>query len=109
MNHFAQGELYFRAIPELPTGLTLVEPVNGQYIVGHSETGHHHVVDAPGTTMYADPKNRLMAFLVVTAATSLRHLRPHDTHASVALNPGTVWEVRRQREYVPGGWAQVAD
>ena len=32
----------------------------------------------------------------------------HEEHETVVLPPG-IWEVKRQREYRPDGWVQVAD
>ena len=105
---FAQGDNLFRRIEVLPAGLTPVAPENGVVVVGHSETGHHHVMDASNVEMFRDPRNLMLAYVVVTGVTLLRHLRPHDTHAPIAVEAG-IYEVRRQREYVPGGWAMVAD
>jgi hypothetical protein len=110
----AQGDVFFRRIDALPSGLTEVKPSEGVHIVTHSETGHNHVIDArPNVKLYesADP---LVAYLQVIEATEeaeaviLRHMRSYDTHGSIAFSPG-VYEVRRQREAAPSGWARVQD
>lgn len=64
-------------------------------------TGHTHRV-RPGTA-------------VALLAAGLAYVRAlqeasvdHEEHATVILPPGE-WAVRRQREYRPDGWRQVAD
>jgi hypothetical protein len=109
----AQGDLLIRRIDTLPAGLRPMQPVNGRYIVAHSETGHHHVIaERPGVTTYAsdDP---MVSYLQVIEATEqtealLEHLRQHDTHEAIAIPPG-VYELRRQRESAPEGWRRVED
>ena len=53
MTTIAQGEIYARTINELPEGLVDFNEKNeaGAWIISHSETGHHHVIDAPGVTV----------------------------------------------------------
>jgi hypothetical protein len=106
-NICAQGDVFIRRIDALPDGLRKIEPENGKIIVTHSETGHHHVMDADDVEMFQGP-DLLTAFLLVRKATRLEHLRPHDTHEAIAFSPGK-YEVRRQREYVPQGFRRVAD
>lgn len=109
----AQGDTLFRRINALPAGATpAVETDPGKVVVAHSETGHHHFFEAvPGITRYtsADP---LVGYLTVDAScadgVALIHGRAHDTHESISFGPGT-YEVRRQREYVPGGFRRVED
>ena len=104
----AQGELYIRRIDSLPTGLEPVAPEGGYVIVGHSETGHHHVMESETTTMYRAPREIFELFLTVTKDTPLTHLRSFDTHEPIILLTGN-YIVRRQREYTPEGWRRAAD
>jgi hypothetical protein len=104
----AQGELYIRQVATLPPGLIPVEAKDGRVVVGHSETGHHHVMDARTTTMYRLPEEIYELFLVVTEPTQLVHLRSVDTHEPIFYPPGN-YIVRRQREYTPEGWRRAAD
>ena len=50
MNTFAQGEIYARKINELPDNLAAFKErdANGAWIISHSESGHHHLIDADG-------------------------------------------------------------
>ena len=106
----AQGELGFRRLPDgaaIPAGAVRVEPESGRVIVGHSETGHHHVMLAERAALYKLP-DELLACLVVSEADVLEHLREFDTHEPIAFEPG-VYEVRYLREETPEGFRRQAD
>lgn len=104
----AQGDIYIRRIEKLPANAVEVEPENGRVIVTHSETGHHHVMDAERVKMYTLPDSIMDCLLVVEEPTPLEHLRPHDTHEPILFAPG-IYHVRRQREYTPAGLRRVED
>ena len=107
----AQGELRFVRLPDnfkIPKGATKIEPINGKIIVGHSETGHHHVMDSERTTMYRLPDSILDCLLVVEKPDELKHLRDFDTHEPLGFSPGT-YKAVTAREYVPEGWRRSAD
>lgn len=108
VNTCAQGDVYARRIDRLPANAVKVEPVRGQVIVTHSESGHHHVMDAGAVTMYRLPNSIMDCLLVVDQPTALRHLRPHDTHEPILFAPGA-YHARRQREHTPQGWRRVED
>lgn len=95
----AQGELTITKLAKSPKNIgATVEPVNGVVIVGHSETGHHHVVDTDCATLTRiDP---FTAFLNVRKATCLTHRREFDTHPPIALQEG-MYEIRTGREFDP--------
>ena len=97
----AQGELYLQKIPRLPKGLVQMKPVKGKLIVGHSETGHHHVVDAETANVYQDPSNPLNLFMEAVQPTALVHLRPTDTHGPIAIEKGDIVQVNVGREFEP--------
>lgn len=104
----AQGDVYFQKVAKLPEGLRQIKSKNGRVLVTHSETGHNHEMDARYVTMYEDGNNPLVAYLYVEQPTELLHLRSYDTHTPIFFDPG-VYEVRRQREYVPEGFRRVED
>jgi len=109
-NSCAQGDVMIQRVAKLPKGLVENASQEGgaNLIVTHSETGHHHVMDRASVTMFDNPDNALEGFLQVHRATQLSHLRPHDTHESIAFDPG-VYRIIRQREYTPEGFRRVAD
>lgn len=107
----AQGELRFVRLPnsfKVPANAEKVAPVDGKVIVGHSETGHHHVMEAECTTMYRLPDSILDCLLVVEKSDTLKHLREFDTHEPLSFSPGT-YKAITSREYMPEGWRRSAD
>lgn len=103
----AQGELTIRRIGELsqdrtlPNGYSAMKPEGNHYIIGHSETGHHHVIDAAGATvgvMDAPPAGMRILYMILDNPLAVEHLRGHDTHETITAEPG-VYEVRIAREF----------
>lgn len=107
-NVCAQGDVYIRRIGALPEGAKEIAPEGNHYIVTHSETGHHHVMEKKHVKMYELPDSILSCLLVVDNPTALEHLRSHDTHEPIMFDAG-VYEVRRQREYVAEGFRKAQD
>lgn len=108
----AQGEILFLRVDALPKGLEEAAPVNGQLIVGHSETGHCHVIEldkSKSAQLLIDKTNALIAYLKVNdVPAELKHLRSYDTHESISFAPG-IYRVRYRAEDTPEGWKRVAD
>lgn len=107
----AQGELGFIRLPDnysIPTNAERVVPVAGRIIVGHSETGHHHVMSAECTTLYKLPDSILECLMVVDKPDVLEHLRDHDTHEPTAFAPGK-YRVRYLREHTAEGFRRQED
>lgn len=110
-NQQAQGELLFIKIDKLPENLTEIKPEDNNYIVGHSETGHHHVVKYENNIKYYQAANdNNIAYLVVdnTKGVKVEHQRSFDTHKSLELVPG-VYQIRKQQEFVDDLWQFVLD
>jgi hypothetical protein len=104
----AQGDVLIRRIKQLPKDVSKQESNNSQYIVAHSETGHHHTVAAEGTQFFHAANDPMIMYLVVDNEVDLVHNRGFDTHETIRFDAG-IYEIRRQREYVPEGWRMVAD
>ncbi len=107
-DYCAQGDIYISRVAALPKGAIKTDAEHGRVIVTHSETGHHHVMDADSVTMYRLPDSIMDCLLVVDRPTELRHLRDHDTHEPILFEKG-IYHVRRQREYTPEGLRRVED
>ena len=106
----AQGDVLITRISCIPDGAIPVSPQNGRFVAAHSETGHSHVIDAkPGVELF-DTENPLISYLRVIeqTETTLEHLRAFDTHEAYLLKGGC-YEIRRQRQKTPEGWARVQD
>lgn len=107
----AQGDVFVRRVDALPDGLVPLAPVNGRFVVAHSETGHDHVLaEGPGVRMYHDPADPMTSYLEVLEATevTLEHLRAFDTHRPIQFLKG-IFRFRRARERTPEGWRRVED
>jgi hypothetical protein len=106
MEAIAQGEVYITLIDSVPAGAVPVQPQGGRYVLGHSETGHHHVVSAETTKVLTPPPTEAIPtgisqlYMIVKAPTQVVHLRRDDTHAPQTLEPG-IYRVRRARERDP--------
>ena len=109
-NQAAQGDILIRKIATIPSDAIKQDTSNGIHVVAHSETGHHHVIDAEDVEYYQDGQDKLTAYLVVQSAIgkAIRHLRSFHTHEPITVPPG-IYEIRRQREYTPSGWRRAAD
>ena len=103
-----QGDLMIRRIDNLPSGVTQAAPDNDVHILAHSETGHHHVIESRAADRFIDETNAFISYLTVLSPAEVTHLRAHDTHAPLFVEPG-IYEIRNQREYTPEGWRGAAD
>ena len=108
----AQGDVLIRRIEKVPkTAVEIFETkeVPGKLITAHSETGHHHVIDAKKAKFFVDPADTMVGYIsVFDKHADLEHLRDYDKHETLRLLTGD-YELRRQREWSPEGWRQIAD
>lgn len=100
-----QGDVCFERVDALPTRAKLVK----DSVVAHSEAGHNHVAER--AKVYAVDDGMTLYMRAIGKSIDVVHRRPHDTHETLRLlgEPGAIWRVRRQREYVPEGWRRVED
>lgn len=107
-----QGDCAFVRLDALPKD-AVEQKSSGRIIVAHSETGHHHAVE-PGEARLFEKATRdpFVCYLQLEGdSADVVHHRAWDTHETLRLlgGHGSVWEVRRQREYVPQGFRRVED
>jgi hypothetical protein len=123
---FAQGEVLFwmkkyapKAILEKLAGLKNMQEMkleNDQLILGHSETGHHHVLEAVRPNVHIskaaqaliDSTNDMLVELKLFEDCKIVHLREFDTHKAVVLPKGEYIRGIREEQTVDG-WVRVAD
>jgi hypothetical protein len=99
----AQGEITIRrAIPGAAIKGTVLALERGMLIIGHSETGHHHVLEhtrgATVTVLDNAPPGMKILHMILDEANALVHQRVHDTHETIMLEPGE-YDVRIAREF----------
>jgi hypothetical protein len=105
----AQGDMYLIPITAIPSEAEPMKAENGQYILTHSETGHHHVVMEREDVAQYSAMDTFRGFLQVgDEPTVLIHLREHHTHAPQVISPGA-WLIQRQAAYTPKGWERARD
>ena len=108
INSAAQGEITIRRVETLPADVKPLALEAGKFIIGHSETGHHHVMDRHDKTVFEStkaPAGMRILYAVLDSAAELTHERGHDTHEPISFAPG-IYEFRLGREYDP--YAELA-
>lgn len=93
------GEIVLKPIDELPDNLEVVSKSNRE-IVGHSESGHHHVVVSDGDIELLRPKgaDSEELYLRVSGAAQIQHLKAFDRHETKPVEPG-VYYVNTKQQY----------
>lgn len=107
----AHGEITFIRVDALPDDFISDAAQNGEFIVAHSETGHHHVLDADGVEYMADKEDALVAWARIQRehGAPLKHKRANDTHRTLTIAPG-LYKIRHARERdLAGEVRRVAD
>ena len=100
MQRFSQGEVNFIKINSAPTDATeIILPEGGRYIVGHSESGNLHVLDADEVTLCRRPGADIL-YAIVANPTVLRQEKSGTPHAPIPVDPG-VYRIVISREFNP--------
>lgn len=106
----AQGDILIIPCDSVPDGVKAATEEGGKFIIAHSETGHHHVIDRARAEVFEAADDAFVAYIrTLSSGAEITHERPFDTHETIALEPNKTYQVRRQREYVPEGFRKAAD
>jgi hypothetical protein len=89
------GELLLVSVSKMPEGKT---KKTKSLIVGHSETGHHHVVESKTKIEWTQYQDRI--FFKVSTPTPLIHKKTVDKHKTLIIQPG-IYKVIPKQEYDP--------
>ncbi len=97
-----QGDILLVPVEGIPEGARPVARLHGRLILAEGElSGHAHAILDERVDLYelvfSDDVAEMRRRLKVEAEVAL----VHEEHAPITLVPGE-YEVRRQREYVPG-------
>lgn len=104
-----QGDLMIRKIKSLPKNVYAIEAVGGYFILAHSETGHHHVIERPRAEVFQSADDDFLVYIKTISDGVIEHQRSFDTHAPLKVEAKKIYEVRRQREYTPEGFRRAQD
>lgn len=110
LNPGAQGDILIIPVSRIPTNAQAAKPEGKYFIIAHSETGHHHVIDRAKAEVYEAADDKFIAYIrALGDGAEIVHQRPFDTHEAVALEPNQNYQVRRQREYIAEGFRAAQD
>ena len=88
------GEILLLPVDSVPEG-RVVQVTN--CIVGHSESGHHHVLESDVVFDQIIAANGDL-FVDLPRATPLRHHKTHERHRELRV-PAGAWKVIRKTEF----------
>lgn len=97
------GEILLMPVKSIPTGRKMTITKVDQFIVGHSETGHHHVLESNKDITFEvtqDEKEQLYFRLFVP--TNLVHKKATDKHKTLKV-PAGLYKRFHDTEYDPFG------
>ena len=89
------GENFFIPIDKLPEGEIKEANI---YIAGHSETGHHHILEA--TKPFKIVETETDRAILISEVTKLFHQKTFDIHETQFLAPGA-YKIVKKKEYDP--------
>lgn len=88
------GENWLTPIDAMPKGKVMKTL---SYIAGHSETGHHHVIESKVEMEVVEGKDRAVLLHEVG---KLFHQKSYDVHETITLAPGA-YVITHKTEYDP--------
>lgn len=106
-----QGDLLVMKVTEVPGDFSETK-VNGQhFMVAHSESGHHHVVEAEKVQVFEKADDQFCLYIrTLSEEVELEHLKTGaDAHQTIVLMPNEIYKIRRGRENSPLGWRRAID
>lgn len=89
------GEIMLVPVEEIPAGKS---ESHQSYIVGHSETGHHHVLEAERPFEVTEVGDEL--FFRLRDAGTIRHQKENDRHKDLVIPAGR-YQRYTDTEYEP--------
>lgn len=91
------GELAFIKVDKLPKSFKGESSKHNMYIAGHSETGHHHIVESDTEFEVLNGNER---YLIIRDLAKLWHKKDVDIHETRILSPG-IYKINEKTEYNP--------
>lgn len=106
----AQGDILIIPIAAIPAGAKPAQADGGIYVVAHSETGHHHVIEKSRAEVFEAADDAFIAYVrTLGSGAEIIHKRDFHTHETIGLAPNQSYEIRRQREWIPEGFRRAQD
>lgn len=89
------GENWLQPVDSLPEGKTTKTKL---YVAGHSETGHHHVLESKQDMEVLEENGE--RYVLINEVAQLFHKKSFDVHETVTVEPG-VYRITHKNEYDP--------
>lgn len=106
----AQGDVLFVPVDSIPADAKPAMVENGFYIIAHSETGHHHVIDRARADVYEAADDTFVSYIrALGGGAEIVHKRSFDTHPTIGFEPNKTYKAFRQREHVAEGFRRAQD
>jgi hypothetical protein len=103
--HYRQGDVLLVAVPAVLRDARPLPRERGRIVLALGEaTGHAHAIADPQAALLETELQQRFLNVLAEGGVLLRH----EEHDPILL-PRGAYQVRRQREYVPGDWRMVAD
>ena len=96
--NYRHGEVFLQKIEQLPADEGEVTE-HKSFIVGHSETGHHHVLKSKKTFTVKEIEESFN-YLVLDSPADIVHEKDVNTHDTITVEPG-IYKVIKKQEYNP--------
>lgn len=106
----AQGDVLFVPIEKIPANVKPAVAEGQYYIIAHSETGHHHVIDRAKAEVFEAADDAFVAYIrTLGDGAEIVHKRSFDTHPTIGFEPNKTYQVFRQREHIAEGFRKAQD
>ena len=105
------GEIILKKVSDIPSGAKLIEE-SASIVVGHSETGHHHVLTIPkeGGVKIAMYELDSKVYLDLPRNGKLEHQKSVEQHETQVFIPGKyIREIRQSYSYAEKVMRRVID
>lgn len=96
MSNIRHGEIFLLKVNKLPRGK---KELHKSYIVGHSESGHHHVLESTADFKILKAVDDSV-WLEILEPAKLVHKKQVDKHKTLPVTPGK-YQVIYKNEYDP--------
>lgn len=98
-NFGRHGEILLRSVDAIPKGAKLIEE-NKSIVVGHSESGHHHVLTAEKGVAIKMYEIDGKTYLDLPSKGTLTHQKASESHQTQVFSPGIyIREIRQSYSY----------
>ena len=96
------GECFIvnRQVPEQTEDKLVKKDSKEVYIIGHSESGHHHMAVSTKTFQVLEESEDYDLYIRLFAPGKIKHKKSHDIHETQTLQPGD-YAVYHKTEYDP--------